>query len=68
MDYLEVHDGDSTGENKIAKLSGQEITQSVRSSGTDMFIVFTSDEQVAGKGFKITSHFLKVGTGKYKPN
>ena len=66
MDYLKVHDGDSTSKAQIAKLSGQEITQSVRSSGTDMFLVFTSDKEVAGKGFKIVSHFLETGTGNYK--
>ena len=65
---IDVHDGDSISKDKIATLSGQEITQSVRSSGTDIFIVFTSDKQVAGRGFKVASHFLKAGTGKYKHN
>ena len=60
-DYLEIYDGESDTANRLGKLCGGEIPDTVESSGPQLFLRFHSDSSVAFKGFKLR-YVKKAGT------
>ncbi len=50
-DYVTVYDGESAQDNLLGEFSGDNIPESITSSGNKMYIVFNSDDSGAGAGF-----------------
>ncbi|XP_028390641.1 cubilin-like [Dendronephthya gigantea] len=50
-DYLDVYDGDSSYASKLGRYCGNQLPQSLTSSGVHLFIAFHSDGSQQGKGF-----------------
>lgn len=51
-DYLEIHDGDNENSTKLATLCGQDVPLPFFSTHNYMFLKFTTDNSVEGRGFK----------------
>ena len=60
-DWLNVHDGDSSGSKLISsKLCGDDIPSPMNSTGNSMTLVFHSDDHYNYKGFEIMTRHLVV--------
>ena len=53
FDYMTIYDGNNSNSPTIAILTGSAIHSTYFSSGTDMYITFTSDAAVTEKGFEL---------------
>jgi len=52
-DYLTIYDGADQSATVIASLTGSPALSNYTSSGTEMFVAFTSDEMITDKGFQL---------------
>jgi hypothetical protein len=60
-DFLKIYDGTSTASPQLAALSGTITPAPYRSSGTSLFVQFTSDSSVTAAGF--VASYRAVGAG-----
>ncbi|WP_411026436.1 CUB domain-containing protein, partial [Salmonella sp. s54395] len=58
FDKLTVYDGDTAASAVLAVLCGSDIPSNVYSSGTNMFLVFTTDSSVTAAGYDGTVVFI----------
>ena len=65
FDHLSIYDGINGSAPRVAKLCGSTLPENITSSGTALFLVFTSDNSNVGLGFTINyKEALPEGTWK----
>ena len=67
-DFMYIYDGNATNQDHLMNVeTGIILPSDVKSSSTDMIIIFTSDFNLAKKGFMIEISYFKTGLIKHLP-
>ena len=68
VDFMYIYDGNDTNQDHLMNVeTGIILPSDVKSSSTDMIIIFTSDFDLAKKGFMIEISYFKTGLIKHLP-
>ena len=62
-DSVEIYDGQSQYNNRLSKSCGNSLPDPVYSTGSDIFMKFTSDYMVSGRGFVAHYRVLNDSSG-----
>lgn len=65
FDFVIVHDGSDDTAPVLGSYSGSTLPPELYSSGSDLFVVFVSDESVVGGGFKANHRLILANTDNF---